>query len=66
MENYIHVNDYEVWRIIKNGLLIQMKTTEDGKTIPKKCNEFTSDDLKIMEKNAKVKKLLYFGLGPDE
>ena len=27
---------------------------------------FTAEDYKMMEKNVKVKKLLYFGLGPDE
>jgi len=35
--------------IIENGPLIPMKATEDGKTIPKKPNEFTLDDFKIME-----------------
>jgi len=34
--------------------------------IPKKPEEFNADDFKMMEKNAKAKKLLYFGLGPNE
>jgi len=46
--------------------LIPKKATEDGKIIPKRPQEFNSDDFKMMEKNAKAKKLLYFGLGPDE
>ena len=50
--------------IIENGPYIPMKITEDGKTIPKKSNKFDSDDFKKMDKNAKAKKLLYFGLGP--
>ena len=43
-----------------------MKTTEDGKIVLKKSNEFDSDDFKKMEKNARAKKLLYVGLGPGE
>ena len=66
MDNYIQADDYELWMIIKNSPLIPMKATKDGKTIPEKPNEFTSDDFKMMEKNAKAKKLLYFGLRPDE
>jgi len=66
LENYIQSDDYELWMIIENGPYIPMKTTEDGKTVPKKSNEFDSDDFKKMEKNARAKKLLYFGLGPNE
>jgi len=32
----------------------------------KKPEEFDSEDYRIMKKNAKAKKLLYFGIGPDE
>jgi len=66
MENYIQANDYELGLIIVNGPYIPTKTTEDGKTIAKKPEEFDSEDFKKIEKNAKAKKLLYFGLGPDE
>jgi len=43
-----------------------VKVTTDGKTVAKELKEFDSDDFRKMEKNAKAKKLLYFGLGPDE
>jgi len=66
MENYIQADDYELWMIIENGPCIPMKTTEDGKTVLKKSNEFDSDDFKKLEKNARAKKLLYFGLGSDK
>jgi len=66
MENYIQADHYELWIIIENGPYILMKTTEDGKKVPKKSNEFDSDDFKKKEKNAKAKKLLCFGLRPDE
>jgi len=62
-ENYIQVDDYELWM---NGPYIPMKTTEDGKTVPEKPTKFDSDDFKRLEKNARAKKLLYFGLGPDK
>jgi len=66
MENYVQADDYELWMIIKNGPLIPKKTVEDGKIIPKEPQEFNAEDFKMMEKNAKAKKLLYFGLGPNE
>jgi len=66
MENYIQAEDYELWMLIKNGPLIPIKVNEDGTTTKKYPEEFNSDDFKTMEKNAKAKKLLYFGLGPDE
>jgi len=34
--------------------------------IIKKSEEFDGDDYRMMEKNTKAMKLLYFGLGPDE
>jgi len=52
--------------LIMNGPYILVKVTTDGKTVPKEPKEFDSDDFRKMEKNAKAKKLLYFGLGPDE
>ena len=66
MENYIQAEDYKLWMLIKNGPLIPTKVNEDGTTTKKKPKEFNGDDYKMMEKNAKAKKLLYFGLGPNE
>ena len=66
MENYIQAEDYELWMLIKNGPLISKRIKEDGTAVIKKLEEFDSNDFKMMEKNAKAKKLLYFGLGPDE
>jgi len=66
VENYIQAEDYELWMLIKNGPLIRKKTKEDGTTIIKKAEEFDSEAYKTIEKNAKAKKLLYFGLGSDE
>jgi len=66
LENYIQAEDYELWMLIKNGPLIPVMINEELKVITKKLEEFYSTDFNMMEKNAKAKKLLYFGLGPDE
>jgi len=52
--------------LIKNGPLVPKNTEEDGTIIIKKPEAFDSKDYKMMEKNAKAKKLLYFVLDPDE
>ena len=62
----IQAEDYELWMLIKNGPLIPTKLIEDGSKVHKKLEEFNAEDFKMMEKNAKAIKLLYFGLGPDE
>ena len=66
IENYIQAEDYELWMLIKNGPLVPKKIKKDGTTIIKKPEEFDSENHKMKERNAKAKKLLYFGLGPDE
>ena len=69
MENYIQAEDFELWLIIENGPYVPSKIVAQGKstkTVPKERSEFDSEDCKKMEKNAKAKKLLYFGLGLDE
>jgi len=48
--------------LIKNGPLIPVKVNGEGKAIKKKPEEFDSTDYKMMEKNAKAKKLPYFDL----
>jgi len=66
VENYIQANDYELWMIIQNGPLIPKKAIKNGSLVPKKPEEFNADDFKMTDKSAKAKKLLYFGLGPNE
>jgi len=66
MENYTQADDYKLWMIIQNGPLILKKAIENGSLVPKKPEEFNTEDFKMMEKNTKAKKLSYFGLGPDE
>ena len=68
MENYFQAEDFELWLIIENGPFVANKTIAQvtgTQTVPKERSELDSD-YKKMEKNDKAKKLLYFGLGPDE
>ena len=58
MENYVQADDYELWMIIKNGPLIPKKAIEHGNIVPKEPQEFNVEDFKMMEKNAKAKKLV--------
>jgi len=60
MENYIQVEDSELWMLIKNGPLIPTKVTENRTEVRKEPSEFDADDFKKMEKNAKAKKPLVF------
>jgi len=62
MENYILADDCGLWMIIENGPLIPKKAMEDGNIVPEKPQEFNVDDFKMIEKNAKAKKL--FALVP--
>ena len=57
MENYIEAEDYELWMLIKNGPLIPTKVIEDGSIVHKQPDEFNAEDFKMMEKNAKAKKI---------
>ena len=51
---------YQEWTALPNKGQIRWHLN------PQKPEEFTAEDYKMMEKNAKAKKLLYFGLGPVE
>ncbi|XP_019236860.1 PREDICTED: uncharacterized protein LOC109217084 [Nicotiana attenuata] len=42
------------------------KQKAQNKTVPKDPSEFVATDFRMIEKNAKAKKILICGLGPDE
>jgi len=50
----------------KEWSIIPKRIKEDDTIVIKKPEEFDKNDFKMMEKSAKAKKLLYFGLGPNE
>ena len=59
---YIQADDYELWVLIKKGPLIPKKAIEDGKITPEEPEEFNAEDFRMMEKNAKAKKLCILAL----
>jgi len=60
MENYIQADNYELWMIIQNGPLISKEEIENGSVVPKKPEEFNTDDFKMMEKKCKGQKAIVF------
>ncbi|XP_070020427.1 intracellular protein transport protein USO1-like [Nicotiana sylvestris] len=66
MRDHIIGEDYELWDIVTDGPLATMKKNAEAVDVPKTRSDCTSEDLKKWEKNAKAKKWLVCGLGPDE
>ncbi|XP_070039137.1 uncharacterized protein [Nicotiana tomentosiformis] len=66
MRDHIIGEDYELWDIITDGPLATMKINAKGVEVPKTRADYTAEDLKKWEKNAKAKKWLVCGLGSNE
>ncbi|XP_070044693.1 uncharacterized protein [Nicotiana tomentosiformis] len=66
MRDHIQGEDYELWDIAISGPLATLKENTEGVDVPKTRADCTAKDLKKWEKNAKAKKRLVCGLGPDE
>ncbi|XP_070007900.1 uncharacterized protein [Nicotiana sylvestris] len=66
MKDHIIGEDYELWDIVTDGPLATTMKNEEGLDVPKTRANYTAEDLKKWEKNAKAKKWLVCGLGPDE
>ncbi|XP_057248194.1 uncharacterized protein LOC130590182 [Beta vulgaris subsp. vulgaris] len=63
MKNLIIGTDYECWMIIKDG---PRKVADKADGTEKKESEYTSVDLKTLEKNAKAMSLLQQGIADNE
>ncbi|XP_070007429.1 uncharacterized protein [Nicotiana sylvestris] len=66
MRDHIIGEDYELWDIVTYGPLATTKKNAEVVDVPKIRADCTVEDLKKWEKNAKAKKWLVCGLGPDE
>ncbi|XP_070017058.1 uncharacterized protein [Nicotiana sylvestris] len=66
MRDHIIGEDYELWDIVTDGPLATMKKNVEGVDVPKTRADCNTEDLKKWKKNAKAKKWLVCGLGPDE
>ncbi|XP_075107102.1 uncharacterized protein LOC142180079 [Nicotiana tabacum] len=67
MHDFIMDEDSELWDVICDGPLVPTKTSGDpALTIPKTRKEFNDVDRKAIEKNFHAKKILVYGIGPNE
>ncbi|XP_021774596.1 uncharacterized protein LOC110738494 [Chenopodium quinoa] len=66
MEMFIQSENYQVWRAIEVGDYEVTKTNAENEVIPKPISEYDRNDFEKKEINATAKKLLVWGLGPDE
>ncbi|XP_074313649.1 uncharacterized protein LOC141648837 [Silene latifolia] len=66
MMHFIQGTDYECWVIIENGPLAITTTNANGVSSAKAPKDYTSDDYKKAEKNARAISLLQSGIGESE
>ncbi|XP_070012919.1 uncharacterized protein [Nicotiana sylvestris] len=66
MRDHIIEEDYELWDIVIDGPLATTKKNAKGVDVSKTRAGCTTEDLKKWKNNAKAKKWLVCGLGPDE
>ncbi|XP_070039063.1 uncharacterized protein [Nicotiana tomentosiformis] len=66
MRDHIQGKDYELWDIVTDGPLATLKKNTEGVDAPKTRVDCNAEDLKKWENDAKAKKWLVCGLGPDE
>ncbi|XP_016549262.1 uncharacterized protein LOC107849128 [Capsicum annuum] len=63
------VEDNEMMGIILNGTHVPVKEVKEGKVtrmVVKRRREYNDEDRKKIEKNYNAKKLLVYGIGPNE
>ncbi|VFQ93973.1 unnamed protein product, partial [Cuscuta campestris] len=65
MRIFIQSNEYKLWLIVKNGCGIPMKKVGEV-NVPKTEEEFTDEDCKKMELNAKAINMIYCGVNADD
>ncbi|KAK5843075.1 hypothetical protein PVK06_005506 [Gossypium arboreum] len=65
MKLFIQANDYEVWRIITNGLFIPMKRVK-GVFVLKEDSEWDNNDIKNIQLNTEAMHTLFCALGANE
>ena len=62
MKLFIKANDYELWRLIVNGLLISKKKVAERKLVMEE-SEWDANDIKIAQLNAKALHILFYASG---
>ena len=62
MRIFIQSTDYDLWKIIMNGPNTPMKMGEDGQRVPKTDEEWTPEEKKKVEMNAKAINLMHYAI----
>ena len=67
MMNHLLGENPDLWGVVLDGPTIPMKNGIDGTTqVPKYRKEWNAGDKLAIQNNAKAKKILICGIGPDE
>ena len=66
METFIKADNYQVWKVIRDGDYALTKKNAKGETVPKPESEYEKEDFEKIELNASALKFLHCGLGPRE
>ncbi|MBY3556015.1 hypothetical protein HGI15_21980, partial [Modestobacter lapidis] len=66
MQNWIESYDMKIWKVIVKGNIKIFKKDSEGKEIPKTIDDWTDDDMKILQTNSKAKTVLYCALNASE
>ena len=64
MKIFIQSIDYKLWLVIKNGPTVPKKMV-DGKEVEKSEEEFSDEDMRKIEQNAKAKNIFNCAVNPD-
>ncbi|XP_070032546.1 uncharacterized protein [Nicotiana tomentosiformis] len=67
MHDFIMPDDSELWDVICDGPFVPMKIVGEGTVmVPKTSKKCNNADRKAIEKNFMAKKILIYGIRPDE
>lgn len=66
MKMYLIDIDYDLWRIVRDGPRVPMKTQQDGTRVPKDEEEFDQSDLEMIGKSYRAINVLYCALNGEE
>ena len=67
MMDHLIGENLDLWSVVLDGPTIPMKRGPDGETmVPKERKEWDAADKLAIQNNAKSKKILICGIGPDE
>ncbi|XP_061360887.1 uncharacterized protein LOC133304840 [Gastrolobium bilobum] len=66
MQIFLESNDLRIWNIVEEGYKVLTKKDESNNDVPKNVKEFSEEEIKEANWNAKAKNLITNALGRDE